>query len=192
MTARSRRPVARIKRGGRYLRVAKPDWADPFDTTFSARSGGRWNPAGSFGVLYLNADERVASANARQWFAHNGGFSLLDLQPARRPVAVACRLEVHLLVDVVSATGVRAVGLPERYPWKVPRSVCQPIGKELSRAGERGIACRSAAECVGPGQTVGEEAALFERGASLVAPLARLPFEDWYVPPPAADLPSLS
>jgi RES domain-containing protein len=162
--------------------VAKPEWADPFDTTFSARSGGRWNPPGSFGVLYLNADERVASANARQWFAHNGGFSVLDLQPARRPVAVACTFRQEL-VDVVSPEGVAAIGLPSRYPWKVPRSDCQPIGERLHAAGERGIACRSAAECAGPRQSVGEEAALFDRGAPLVSPGAVLPFHAWYVVP---------
>ena len=35
-----------MRRGGDYLRVADPAWADPLDGRFSARRGGRWNPPG--------------------------------------------------------------------------------------------------------------------------------------------------
>jgi hypothetical protein len=42
-------------RGGALYRVADPSWDDPLDVEYCTRSGGRWNPAGSFGVHYLNA-----------------------------------------------------------------------------------------------------------------------------------------
>src|SRR5918994_949577 len=49
-----------IRRGGSYNRLAEPSWADLLDTSHSLQYGGRWNPPGSFGVLYLNRDLRMA------------------------------------------------------------------------------------------------------------------------------------
>ncbi|MGH2997143.1 MAG: hypothetical protein ACRDM9_12585, partial [Gaiellaceae bacterium] len=49
-----------IRRGGPYNRLAEPSWSDPLDTSYSRRRGGRWNPPGSFGALYLNRDLRIA------------------------------------------------------------------------------------------------------------------------------------
>ncbi len=168
-----------MRRGGEYLRVAKPAWADPFDTTFSRRAGGRWNPPGSFGALYLNRDARTASANARRFLAEQGGFSLWDLRPERRPVAVRCTVSPRLLVNAVTATGLGAIGLPAEYPWRVGWDRCQTVGAGLQKAGEKGIAARSAAECAGPGQWVGEEAVLFEpvRGVRRGRVLR---FEQWF------------
>lgn len=152
----------RVRRGGEYLRVANPAWADPLDTTFSRRTGGRWNPPGSFGALYLNRDLRTAMANARRFLAEQGGLSLLDLKPERRPVAVRCAVSPRLLGNAVTGQGLTALGLPPEYPWQVGWDRCQPIGAQLREAGEVGLAVRSAAECTGPGQWVGEEAVLFE------------------------------
>ncbi len=173
-----------VRRSGRYLRVASPDWADPFDVTFTARHGGRWNAPGGYGVLYLNATSMVASANARRWLATKGAITITDLRPARRPVAIPCQLAATTLVDVVSADGLQAVGLPSAYPWKVSHAVCQPIGAGLRAAGEAGIACRSAAECPGPGQTVGEEAALFDTRSLPATAGPALAFDQWYLSHP--------
>lgn len=169
----------RVRRGGEYLRVANPTWSDPFDSAFSQRAGGRWNPPGSFGALYLNRDIRTASANARRFVAEQGGFSLFDLKPERRPVAVCCTVSPRLLANVVTETGLGAVGLPAEYPWQVGWDRCQPIGVGLRAAGEVGIAARSAAECARPGQWVGEEVVLFEP----VREVRRgrvLGFDQWY------------
>jgi len=169
----------RVRRGGEYLRVANPGWADPFDTTFSRRAGGRWNPPGSFGALYLNRDIRTASANARRVLAEQGGFSLFDLKPERRPVAVRCTLLPRLLANAVTETGLGAIGLPAEYPWQVGWDRCQPIGARLQEAGEDGIAARSAAECAGPGHWMGEEAVLFEPVGG-VRRGKMLRFDQWY------------
>lgn len=168
-----------MRRGGEYLRVANLAWADPFDTTFSRRAGGRWNSPGSFGVLYLNRDARTASANARRFLAEQGGFSLWDLRPERRPVAVRCTVSPRLLVNAVTAAGLGAIGLPPGYPWRVGWDRCQPVGVRLHQEGEKGIAARSAAECAESGKWVGEEGVLFEP----VREVRRgrvLQFEQWF------------
>ncbi len=41
---------------GTYLRVADPGWADPLDSSFAQRLGGRWNAPDAHATLYLNAD----------------------------------------------------------------------------------------------------------------------------------------
>jgi RES domain-containing protein len=169
-----------VTRSGRYLRVASPDWANPFDVTFTVRSGGRWNAPDSYGVLYLNATRAVASANARRWLATKGAITMTDLRPNRRPLAIPCQLPPVKLVDVVGTSGPQAVGLPPDYPWLVPHAICQPIGAQLRAAGEMGIACRSAAECSGPGQSVGEEAALFDISAVPSPAEPALAFDQWY------------
>jgi RES domain-containing protein len=52
-----------VRRGGPYLRVADPAWADPLDGRFAADRGGRWNPPESFPVVYLCGSIEVARAN---------------------------------------------------------------------------------------------------------------------------------
>ena len=169
----------RVRRGGEYLRVAHPAWSDPFDTSFSRRVGGRWNPPGSFGALYLNRDIRTASANARRFLSEQGGFSLFDLKPERRPVAVRCTVSARLLANGVTGKGLLALGLPPAYPWQVGWDRCQPIGARLREAGETGIAARSAAEPAGSGRWVGEEAVLFEPARGVRRGRV-LPFNEWY------------
>ena len=53
-----------VRRGGEYNRLADPAWQDPLDTSFAKSMGGRWNAPGSFEVLYLNRDVRVARLQA--------------------------------------------------------------------------------------------------------------------------------
>jgi hypothetical protein len=132
-------------------------------------------------VLHLNRDHRTASANARRWLAEQGALDVLDLRPEARPVAVPVTFERTSLVDAVTDAGLEALSLPAAYPHRIPHSRCQPIGATLHAAGERGIACRSAAECPGPGRYVGEEAALFE-GRVAVTRGEAVPFPEWYVP----------
>jgi len=54
-----------VHREGVYFRVCDPDWTDCGDTSHNRRMGGRWNPRGRFGALYLNATREVAAANQR-------------------------------------------------------------------------------------------------------------------------------
>ncbi len=167
-------------RGGRTWRVCGPDWEDPGDTSYSQKYGGRWNAPGSFGVLYLNATQSVAAAQARAYFRASG-FELDDVRESERPDLVEFTVQPLEVVDVVSDAGVASCGLPASYPYEVTHSVCQTIGAAIFATDESGVACRSACECTAPGQFIGEELALFDHGDGVLAtPGRRTGFTDWY------------
>lgn len=169
-----------IRRGGRYLRVADPDWEDPLSGEYAKARGGRWNAPGSFPVVYLNRDERVARANVLHRFA-GLPYGPEDLDPSTAPVLVGAEVPRGRYVDVVTNEGCRAAGLPESYPRDaqgetVAHETCRLIGSAAWVAGSPGIACRSAAPAA---PEDGEELAWFDRGAGLTAADVR-PFDDWF------------
>ena len=169
-----------VTRGGVYVRVADPDWDDPLSGEYAQARGGRWNAPGSFPVVYLNGDERVARANLLKRFA-GLPYGPEDLEPSSAPVLVSTVVPEDDFVDVLSDAGCVAVGLPATYPLDddgtpVPHEVCQPMGQAAWDAGLPGIACRSAAPAAPPG---GEELARFDKGEPLT-PLEIRRFADWF------------
>ena len=174
--------LRRITRGGRHFRVAEPSWGDPLDGSFSRRQGARWNAAGSFPVVYLNATLAVARANVLHRFA-GLPYGPEDLDPAAAPVLVTADVADDAFIDVVTDQGCRAAGLPATYPMADGEIVgwedCQPIGQQAWDEGAPGIACRSAAPGLGPED---EELAWFERERSL-RPVETKSFEEWFWPP---------
>lgn len=169
-----------VRRGGRYVRVADPDWDDPLDGSYAGRLGRRWNAPGAFPVVYLNATEAVARANVDKQFAPLP-YSPSDLDPAEAPVLVETEVPSADYVDVVTDAGCAALGLPATYPYDavgavISWEVCRPIGQRAWSSGEHGIACRSAAL---PRGTVGEELAYFQRGDRLPR-LGVRAFAGWY------------
>jgi hypothetical protein len=82
-------------------------------------------------------------------------------------------------VDIVTANGVAAAGLPSEYPHGVGWSRCQPIGAATHAAGEIGIACRSAAECSATAW-LGEELAIFDSATQPKRSGGPRAFADWY------------
>ena len=163
-----------------YSRVADPDWDDPLDPAYAAASGGRWNPAGAFGVLYLNATRDVARANVARHF-DGQPYGPEDLTAGGGPILVELVPPKTTYVDALSDRGFRSLGLPETYPRhrngrRVSWSSCQPIGLWAWEAGEPGIACRSAAlRPLGRG----EELAVFDRGGAFAAETTH-DFESWF------------
>lgn len=181
-TGQRRRRFRHVARGGRYARVADPDWADALDGAEAATRGGRWNPEDSFPVVYLNRDIETARANVRRRFLGQP-FSIDDLEPARRPLLVHADVPRARYVDVVSDRGCLAAGLSTSYPRDahgavVPHEDCQPIGQAAWDQDEQGIACRSAAPDAWP---PGEELAWFRRSEELTV-ADRVPFDLWYWP----------
>jgi len=169
-----------VRRGGRYLRVADPDWDDPLSGEYAQSRGGRWNPPGAFPVVYLNRDERVARANVLHRFA-GLPYGPEDLDPATAPILVDADVPHAHYVDVVTDEGCAAAGLPSTYPRDesgaaVSHEGCRPVGEAAWGAGLPGIACRSAAPAA---PTDGEELAWFARGSSLTPTEVR-PFGDWF------------
>jgi RES domain-containing protein len=169
-----------IRRGGAYYRVIAPDWVNPADTSYSKQRGGRWNPAGEFGALYLNATLKEAAANAR---AHHAGraIKLFDLLPEARPQLVTFDVPMIDVVDACTADGIAALGFEESFPYGVEWPPCQAIAREAQAKGLPGIASRSNAEATATA-CVGEELALFEE-LQIGAPRARRKFEEWYPDP---------
>ena len=167
---------AHVVRGGTYLRVCDPTWKNPADTSFSKRVGGRWNPPGEFGALYLCADVLVAAANARRSVAREFGdaVTFADLRADRRPQVQAFSVMETAFVDAVSDRGIAALALPKSFPDTAHR-ICRRIARVLFQRGEPGIASRSAV-------AQGEELAVFDGHLRLARrkPNARQPFEEWY------------
>ncbi|HSL11921.1 MAG TPA: RES family NAD+ phosphorylase [Actinomycetota bacterium] len=171
-----------VTRGGRYSRVVDPDWKRPLDPSFAAERGGRWNPPGSFPVVYLCATREVARANVLRRF-DGLPYGVLDLLPERRPALVETDVEPHRAVDVVTDAGCRAAGLPASYPRdgrgrRIAWTRTQPIGEAAWSQGERSVACRSAALAK---DERGEELAWFPRETRDRLKVARRrSFDEWF------------
>jgi hypothetical protein len=169
-----------ILRGGDYYRVADPSWTDPLTGHFAKERGRRWNPPGSFPVVYLNRDEAVARANVARLYAGRP-YGPEDFKRGPAPDLVTVQVAGDDYVDIVTDAGCVAAGLPTSYPLDatgvvIGHEVCQPIGQDVWDAGHPGIACRSAA----PGASAdGEELAWFARGRRLTALKVRS-FADWF------------
>jgi RES domain-containing protein len=160
--------------------VVAPKWIDPADTAYSKQRGGRWNPAGEFGALYLSATIQVAAANARA--QHSGrAIKLFDLLPGERPELVTFEVLMVDVVDACTPDGVAALGFAANFPYGVTWPPCQAIGREAHANAISGVAALSSAEATETA-SVGEELALFEE--VVVDPFrVRRPFDEWYPDP---------
>jgi len=171
-----------IRRGGSYNRLAEPFWADPLDTSYSRQHGGRWNPPGSFGVLYLNRDLRVARLQV-QHKLRGHPYGVEDLDESEQHDLVSVEVAERDWLDCFTIPGLEAVGLPPSYPRHanarpVRHVDCRPIGAAAFQDGRPGIACRSAATGASP---TDEELAVFDRGPDTdVRMTGRQPFADWF------------
>lgn len=150
---------------------------NPLDTSFAKALGGRWNPSGAFGALYLCATVAVAAANARHQFAGRA-IKLFDLQPVARPQLVAVNVPRQAFVDAITAEGVEALELPQEFPFGVPWPPCQAIARNAYDDGLPGVAARSNAEATAT-SWIGEELAAFDTMSALNEE-SREPFEEWY------------
>jgi RES domain-containing protein len=169
-----------VNRSGRYFRVCKPEWVNCGDMSFSKSAGGRWNPPGDFGALYLNATVRVAAAQARH--QHEGrAIALFDLRPERRPILASFDVPPVTVIDVVAQEALRALGLPSTYPVDVGWGPCRQIARTAYHSGLAGVAARSAAEAR-VNDVVGEELAYFDSQPTLVE-IERKTFAEWYPDP---------
>jgi RES domain-containing protein len=176
-----------VRRGGSYNRLAEPDWADPLDTSYSQQDGGRWNPPGSFGVLYLNRDLRMARLQVLHKLSGHP-YGVEDLDDAEQHDLVDVEVSDREWLDCVTAEGLESVGLPATYPRHrngrpVRHTTCHPVGQAAFDDEQPGIACRSAATGASP---TDEELAVFDRdvGAN-VQMTERHAFADWFWGAPA-------
>lgn len=163
--------------GGRYFRVADPEWSDPIDPQFAAQPPGqRWNPPGLH-CLYLNHDVATARANVRRLF-DGLPFSPESLDPATAPQLVEVDIPEGQAADAHSEEGLAVLGLPATYPHDannnlVTHEACQPIGQAAFDANLDGVDYRSAA----PGGT--RELAWFPRSTHPTQTSLRH-FDQWW------------
>jgi RES domain len=171
-----------VRRSGTYNRLAEPAWVDPFDTSYSKRDGGRWNPPGSFGALYLNRGLRVARLQV-QHKLRGQPYGVEDLDESEQHDLVNVRVDERRWLDCVTVSGLQAVGLPATYPrhangHPVRHATCQPIGQGAFDDPRPGIACRAAADGARPSE---EELAIFDRDANAAIQMTgRQPFAEWF------------
>jgi RES domain len=171
-----------VRRGGSYNRLAEPSWADPLDTSYSQQRGGRWNPPGSFGVLYLNRDLRIARLQV-QHKLRGQPYGVEDLDESEQHDLVDVEVAERDWLDCVTAKGLESVGLPDTYPRHrngrpVRHATCQPVGQAAFDDGRRGIACRSAARGA---SSTDEELGVLDRDVRGSAQMSgRRPFADWF------------
>ena len=165
-----------------WWRIADPAWTNPLDPSFAQRRGGRWNPPGSFPTLYLDEDMATARGNLRAFIAR-WPYAPEDLRDDTGPILVGCVLpRRQSACDVYSRAGVRAVGLPDSYPFEkdgslTPHARCQPVGARAKAAGLRGVRARSAQSPDGAGR----ELAWFPASVRSVARRVRtLAFPAWF------------
>lgn len=169
-----------VDRGGPVFRVADPAWQEPLDATFAGRTGGRWNPPASFGVLYLNGSVSVARANVEHLYV-GLPYGPEDLDSATAPMLLHLDVRVESYADAVTDTGLARLGLPTSYPRDaagqlVEHGICQSIGQAAYDDAEPGVACRSAA----PGAS-GEELAWFALPLRARPTLAQTrSFDEWF------------
>jgi len=124
------------------LRVVNAGWRDPLDTSWSAKSGGRWNTMGTFEALHTFGSRRGARAFAWEKMRLLGVVPE-DLLSEAHPQLVELYWN-GTVVDVATKDGVRAVGFDEDYPTDVDWSETQPLGAVWHASGHEGVQCRSA------------------------------------------------
>lgn len=174
--------VELLRAGHTWLRIADPGWADPLDPAFAAAKGQRWNPPGSFPVLYFNEDLVTARLNLRS-FISGWPFEPEDLRDDTGPNLVSAQLpREQLVADAHTSAGIAALGLPRTYPLGsdgrlVGHERCQPIGVEVHSRGLRGVRCRSARVPDGAGRELAWFPATSRSRARL---LGATPFEAWF------------
>jgi hypothetical protein len=93
-----------------------------------------------------------------------------------------CKLDG--VVDLTTAEGLKAVGLPETYPigFQTPAAyvVTQPIGASLNALGSPGLITRSATAAAWDGPMFHwAEVAIFTDHAPTPTVLERLPYASW-------------
>ncbi len=139
-----------------WLRVAKPDWADPLDPGYAKNVGGRWNPPNSFPTLYLSGNVITARLQIERMCAGTP-ITPDDLADDAYMLVAATLPSAQPSADAVTEEGLIALGLPTSYPLddqghSVSHATCQPIGASLEQQGRSGIWCRSACSPDGHGR----------------------------------------
>ena len=126
----------------------------------------------------LERDDRIAATNAR-WRHRDRVIKLFDLESAARPILITVDVRDTEALEVVNEAGVLGNGFTADHPDGSTHAQCQRIGQAAYDEAVLGVACRSAAECIG-GHWLGEELALFDTAPAPAERAPRRSFAEWY------------
>jgi RES domain-containing protein len=127
---------------GAVFRQSAPRYAEITDRTLaaSARTGGRYNPPGEFGAIYVSLDPDTPLRELRRQ-ALQGGVAVADLLP-RTLFAAEARLQS--VVDLACEEGPAKWGLTAADLASDDWRVCQAIARQARAQGCEAIRFRSA------------------------------------------------
>jgi RES domain-containing protein len=168
---------------GQVVRCIPHSANEPLSGTPSREYGGRWNPPGSFPVLYTFLSDKLARTWVEARLAH-GGITLNEAQPEALPDLLLLECRLDKLADLTTEAGLEDVGLPNTYPvgfeTDAAYSTTRPIGMAIYNAGVQGIFTRSATATTwnGPVANWGE-IAIFTDYASQPTLIERLSYDRW-------------
>jgi RES domain-containing protein len=168
---------------GTLFRCVLPSYDQPLDSSYAQQTGGRWNPPGSFAVLYTFTSPQTAQTWLdTRWSAL--GFTWDEIEPAKLPDLVVMDAEVEGLADVATDEGLQAFGLPAVYPVGFETSgsysMTQAIGVQIHDRQGPGLVTRSATAQSWTGPMLNWcEVAIFTEYARLPTAVDRLSYNKW-------------
>lgn len=169
-------PRIRARFNGVVYRSIPHSGTDPLDGSYARDNGGRWNPPGSFEVIYTSCSIKAAIAFLREHY-RNESINPWEQPEEKQRDLYELLLDQDGLVDAISSEGLIGLGLPKSYPRRVSHSTTQPVGQRLYDEGHPGIWYRCA-----PDPTE-EEIALFRDHAQPIQVNSQSKrFGEWYPP----------
>jgi RES domain-containing protein len=127
---------------GAVFRQSSPRYAEITERTLSAsaRAGGRFNPAGEFGAIYVSLDPDTPLRELRRQAVH-AGVEVIALLP-RTLFAAEARLQ--RVVDLACADGPGAWGLADAALASDDWTACQNVARHARMQGYEAIRFPSA------------------------------------------------
>lgn len=123
------------------FRHMSPEFEQPLSGEGARRRGGRFNPPGSFAVLYL-ADDLVTVADELRRLGERSGIGVDSLLPR---AVYAYRVDLVRVLDLRQADVRETLGVSEEDLLAEDRTLPQEMGESAFRLGLQAIVCQSAA-----------------------------------------------
>lgn len=127
---------------GAVYRQSPPRYAEITERTLLASfgTGGRFNPAGEFGAIYVSLDPETPFRELRRQ-AGKAGLETLDLLPR---TLFAAEVRLHRVLDLTCADGRANAGLTTQSLTSDDWSACQEVARRSRQMGYEAIRFPSA------------------------------------------------
>lgn len=127
---------------GAVYRQSPPRYAEITERTLLASfgAGGRFNPAGEFGALYVSLDPETPFRELRRQ-AEKAGLEVLDLLPR---TLFAAEVRLHRVLDLACAGVPPEFRIPERALRSDDWTACQSLARRSRHVGYEAIRFPSA------------------------------------------------